>query len=212
MGIHREGEAPAEPLCNGRSLLALRLGRSLALPSIILSVFKNPMALILCFSCVVLISPSRYDPWDEYPNLKFGVRKMMMTNPNALLSKRWFEEVWNQQRMETVEELLTPTSVGHMESGDIVGIEAFKMVHAEFLTVFPDLQISIEGLVAEGDDVVVRWQATGTHEGDGFGTEATHQTVSFQGMTWLHFQEGKMVEGWDSWNQRALVEQLRGGH
>ena len=132
-----------------------------------------------------------------------------MSNPHAELSKRWFEEVWNQRRSATIDELLTPESVGHLESGDVVGIDAFKLVHADFLRALPDLRVWVEAIVADGEDVVIRWRASGTHTGDGLGAKATLQPVSFSGITWHRYRGDKLMEGWNYWNHLALVEQLR---
>jgi steroid delta-isomerase-like uncharacterized protein len=132
-----------------------------------------------------------------------------MDNPNVHLSRRWFEEVWNQRRSATIDELLTPESVGHLETGDVHGAEAFKRVHAEFLAAMPDLRVEVEAIVADGDNVVVRWRANGRHSGDGLGVKATHHPVSFRGMTWMRYRDGKLVEGWDCWNQVGMVQQLR---
>ena len=128
-----------------------------------------------------------------------------MSNPNVELSRRWFEEVGNQRRLGIVDELLTPESVGHMEGADVVGREGFKRAHAEFVTAFPDLRIAIDGVIANGDDVVVRWTATGTHTGSGFGGTPTGRVVSFRGMTWHRYRGGKLVEGWDNWDQTGLM-------
>ena len=67
----------------------------------------------------------------------------------------------------------------------------------------------VETIVADADDVVIRWRASGSHSGDGFGVKATHQPVSFRGITWHYYRDGKLVEGWDCWSQMALVEGLR---
>jgi steroid delta-isomerase-like uncharacterized protein len=132
-----------------------------------------------------------------------------MSNPKVELARRWFEEVWNQRRTATIDELLTPDSVGHLESGDVIGIDEFKRIHAAFLSAFPDLKVEVEAIVADADDVVIRWRATGRHAGDGFGVKATQERVSFRGITWHRYKNGKLTEGWDSWNHLALVEQLR---
>jgi steroid delta-isomerase-like uncharacterized protein len=132
-----------------------------------------------------------------------------MSQDNVALARQWFEEVWNQRRTDTIDELLTPESVGHLEGGDLVGPEPFKrLAHAAFLAAFPDLRITVEDTVAEGDRVVVRWSATGTHHGDGLGHRASGVKVSFRGITWLRFAGGKMMEGWDAWNQGAPLQCL----
>jgi steroid delta-isomerase-like uncharacterized protein len=134
-----------------------------------------------------------------------------MTVQNRALSRRWFDEIWNERRTDTIEEFLGPESVGHLPGGDMTGAEPFKQLHAEFLAAFPDLKVEVEDSISDGDNVVVRWRASGTHDGDGLGFEATHQPVSFRGITWFRIEDGRFVEGWDSWNQEALVQRLREG-
>jgi hypothetical protein len=63
------------------------------------------------------------------------------------------------------------------------------------LTAFPDLRITVEGTVAEGDEVVVRWSVRGTHLGDGLGFPTTGRAVAFRGMRWIPYSGGKMVRG-----------------
>ena len=87
--------------------------------------------------------------------------------------------------------------------GDMTGAEPFKQLHAEFLAAFPDLKVEVEDSISDGDNVVVRWRASGTHDGDGLGFEATHQPVSFPGITWFRIEDGKIVEGGTVGNQEA---------
>ena len=132
-----------------------------------------------------------------------------MIERNRALALRWFEEVWNRKLAATVDELLAPESVGYMEGVKVVGPADFHKVRSELLAAIPDLRIIVEDTVAEGDNVVVRWGATGTHLGEGFGIPATRAAIAFRGMTWQRIVDGRIVEGWDTWNQGALIESLR---
>ncbi len=85
-----------------------------------------------------------------------------MSDQNRTLSRRWFMEVWNERRTATIEELMSPDGVAPMESGDLRGVGAFKQFRDEFVAALPDLKFKIEGIVSDGDDVVVRWRAAGT--------------------------------------------------
>ncbi|WP_240911490.1 ester cyclase [Paludisphaera soli] len=134
-----------------------------------------------------------------------------MSALHRTLSRRWFEEVWNDRRTEAIDELMSPDGIGHMESGDFEGPGPFKEIRDQFLAAFPDLRIEIEDVVADGDDVVVRWRASGTHTGDGFGFEPSRRPVSFRGMTWHRYKDGVLVEGWDGWNQDGLFRSLEPG-
>jgi steroid delta-isomerase-like uncharacterized protein len=134
-----------------------------------------------------------------------------MVDKNVVLAQRWFEEVWNLRRTDTIDELLTDESVSHTASGPLRGKQEFKdRAHAVFLSAFPDLHMTVEGTVAEGDEVAVRWSVRGTHLGDGLGFPATGRAVSFRGMTWIRYSGGKMAEGWDYWDQAGLIQSLRG--
>lgn len=129
---------------------------------------------------------------------------------NAKLARRWFEEVWNQRRAETVRELVADDGVCDSEGGSLRGPDEFlTQVYTPFLATFPDLRMDVAGTVSEGDEVVVRWRARGTHQGDGLGVPATGRKVDFRGMTWIRFRDGQMVQGLDCWNQAALVEALK---
>jgi predicted ester cyclase len=67
-----------------------------------------------------------------------------------------------------------------------------------------------------GPDIVghlgtATWSASGTHRGEFSGVAPTGKPVRFGGMTWLRFREGRLVEGWDSWDAGGLVQQLASG-
>ena len=68
--------------------------------------------------------------------------------------------------------------------------------------------LSVENVVASGDDAVVRWRFTGTHRGTIFGVTGSGRPIDVHGMTWLRFRDGKIVEGWDGWNVGGLVQHL----
>ena len=132
-----------------------------------------------------------------------------MSEQNRMLAIRWFEEVWNQRRIATIDELMAPDATGYMEGADVRGPEDFKAVRATILGAFPDFRIVVEDTVAEGDHVVVRWRASGVHSGDDLGFPATGRAVTFRGITWMTFANGLVVKGWDAWNQGGLLESLR---
>lgn len=127
---------------------------------------------------------------------------------NRRLAIRWFDEVWNQRRGQTVEEIMHPQCLAHMEGGEGRGPSDFLAARASLLDAFPNIRVSVDDTAADGDHVVVRWRATATHTGPGLGIAATSKDVAFRGMTWMTFRDGLVIEGWDAWNLGALMESL----
>jgi steroid delta-isomerase-like uncharacterized protein len=135
-----------------------------------------------------------------------------MRHDNPTLARRWFEEVWNERRTEIIDELVTAESVCYSEAGELRGKQAFMdLVHGPFLTAFPDLHVTVDEVADAGDVSVVRWTAKGTHTGDLPGMPATGRRITFRGLTWIRYRDGKMVEGFDCWNQSGLFQALASG-
>ncbi len=131
---------------------------------------------------------------------------------NVALARRWFQEMWNERRTEIIDELVLPESVCYSESGVLRGKQPFlDLVHGPFVTAFPDLQVNVDEVADAGDVVVVRWTATGTHTGDLPTLPATKRRITFRGMTWARFRDGKMLEGYDCWNQSGLFQAMTTG-
>ena len=94
---------------------------------------------------------------------------------HAAIARRFYEEVWNQRREAAIDELMAPDLVGKMEGGDVAGPAQFKQMRQELLQAFPDLNLTVEDVIEEGDKVVVRWSVIGTHRGPLAGTPPTNR-------------------------------------
>ncbi len=128
---------------------------------------------------------------------------------NKALVRREYEEVWNQGNLDVIDEIYAADFVGHMPgSPDIHGLEGNKTIANLFCTAFPDMQYTIEDMIAEGDKAAIRWTLTGTHKGELMGIPPTGVQVSFTGNTIIHFAGGKYVELWSSWEVRGMWQQL----
>jgi steroid delta-isomerase-like uncharacterized protein len=134
---------------------------------------------------------------------------MIMAPDYRAIARRWFDDNWNRRREAVIGELLAPSAVGHMEGGDVRGAEEFKAVRAALLGAFPDMRLVVEDIVVEGSQAVVRWSVSGTHLGDHLGFAASQRSANFRGMTWLRFEGDRIAEGWDGWNQGALLASLQ---
>ena len=73
---------------------------------------------------------------------------------------------------------------------------------------FPDLSVSTDDVVSSGDRLVVRWTATGTHQGDQLGVPATGKRVRLTGIDILRVEEGRVVERWGETNGLEMMQQI----
>jgi steroid delta-isomerase-like uncharacterized protein len=132
-----------------------------------------------------------------------------MTERNKALCRRWFEEVWNQGKVETIDELFAPDCVGHgLGDEPIVGVESFKQFQQAYRGAFPDLRINVEEIVAERDLTATRFTVTGTHHGDSLGFAPTGKPVRITGQVMTRWKDGRIVEGWNNVDIPGLMKQL----
>lgn len=124
--------------------------------------------------------------------------------------RRWFDEVWNSGREETVDELLAHDAVAHGlgEGEDVQGPAGFKQFLRNMRSAFPDGHIRIEDMIGEGDKAAVRVVLEGTHLGDSLGLARTGRSVNVTGLIITRVSNGQIIEGWNCWDQLGLLRQL----
>ena len=135
----------------------------------------------------------------------------MPVEENIQLMRRWFQQVWNEGRIQTVYDLLASDGVARGQRGaetEIRGPEQFAQFVREIRGAFPDIKVQIEDIFGAGDKVVVRWSAKMTHSGDALGIPATGKTVRSRGISIATIDDGKIVEGWDNWDQLGMLAQV----
>ena|SRR5664279_5528532 len=128
---------------------------------------------------------------------------------NALVVRRFFDEVWTQGRLEVTEELLAPAHIHHLSGADLGGPTEVKALVAWLRSAFPDLRFVIEDEVTAGDRVVIRWTAVATHLGDYDGLPPTGRVVTWTGIDLVRLQDHRIVELWGNYDALGLQEQLR---
>ena len=133
-----------------------------------------------------------------------------MSEGNKFVIRRSFEELWNKGNLSLADELYTPNYEHHDASSPDFGRgpESEKKRAALYRTAFPDLQLTIEDIIAEGQTVVARWSCRGTHNGDLSGIAPTGKQFNISGVSIARFTGGKMVEGWVNWDALGLMQQL----
>jgi steroid delta-isomerase-like uncharacterized protein len=132
----------------------------------------------------------------------------MSTEDNKAVFRRWCEVI-SQNRLDRVEEIIAPDEVDHtVPPGVPSGLEGVKQIFTTFHSAFPDLRIQIEDLIAEGDKVVARVTARGTHQGEFMGIAPTGKPVSFNAIDVVRIAGGKIVERWSQADLLGLLQQL----
>ena len=131
-----------------------------------------------------------------------------MSTENKALVRKWFEEVWSQGRADAIDTMLADNARIHGLGPGVQGPDEFKAFHAAYCNAFPDVTITVDDVIAEGDMVAARWSGRATHSGDGLGFAATGREAQFSGMTFARIQNGKLVEGWNNFDQLGMFHQL----
>jgi steroid delta-isomerase-like uncharacterized protein len=135
----------------------------------------------------------------------------MAADENIQLMRRWFQEVWNEGQMQTVHELFDANGIARGQRGaeaEIHGPEEFVKFVGEIRGAFPDIKVTVEDVFGAGDKVVLRWSGVMTHSGDALGMPPSGKTVRSQGITIARIVDGRIVEGWDCWDQLGMLEQI----
>ena len=142
-----------------------------------------------------------------------GVCPPTTPEENKQLVERYWAEVWTGANVAALDDLFAADEVHHWGIGDdTVGAAAFGERIVAFQTAFPDFAIRVDQLVAEGDQVVSQWTATGTHEGTWLGVPATGNRVEYTGANLFRIACGRIAESWGEADHLGLLRQLGGLH
>jgi steroid delta-isomerase-like uncharacterized protein len=133
----------------------------------------------------------------------------MSTEELKAIVRRDVEEFWNARNLAKVDEFFAPTYANHEPNAPQVrDLAAFKQYAAALFAAFPDLHVTIEDMVAEGDQVAKRYSITGTHRGEWLGLPPTGKPATITGITIYRIADGKIVECWWSYDALGMLQQL----
>jgi steroid delta-isomerase-like uncharacterized protein len=129
---------------------------------------------------------------------------------NKIIVGRAWEEFFIRGNLDKADEFFAPDYVNHdpAASEDRHGPEELRQFLSMYRNAFPDMQFTIEDVIAEGDEVVVRWTLRGTHQGELMGIPPTNNQVTVRGMSIERVSGDKIVETWDNYDAIGLMQQL----
>jgi predicted ester cyclase len=132
-----------------------------------------------------------------------------MTEQYKTALENLIQEGFNKKNLAAFDAYFSPALMDHaLPPGLPAGLEGRKIFASAFMTAFPDIHIHIEDAVAEGNKLVARWSAHGTHKGDLMGVAPTGKEVSINGTAIDRFEDGQSVEHWEIIDQLGLMQQL----
>ncbi len=131
---------------------------------------------------------------------------------NETFMHRWFEEVWNQKNEKAIDEMCDENVVANgltdAEGNTIRGIESYKNLFRTFISAYPDIKITVEDTVIEGNKIAARCKVTATHTGEGLGLTPTDQPIEITGLAIVQLKNGKIVEAWNEFDFMKMYTQL----
>ena len=139
-----------------------------------------------------------------------------MTTPQETSNKatfRRFQEATNTGDSEliskTIDEVVEPDVLIRTPLPvEATGAEALKEVFSRLHRAFPDLHVSVEDVIAEGDRIAARNSVTGTHQGDYMGIPPTGRRVTYNEMFIVRFVDGRIAETWGVVDVFSQMKQL----
>jgi steroid delta-isomerase-like uncharacterized protein len=134
--------------------------------------------------------------------------KPMSVEENKANNRRFYEEVWNQGKLDAIDELCTATCVFHDPSMTLPGPDGLKQYVAMYRRAFPDTHFTIEDEIAEEEKIVTRWTVRGTHLGELQGIPPTGKQVVVTGIVISQLVGGKLQEGWSNFDALGMLQQM----
>lgn len=132
----------------------------------------------------------------------------MSIEENKMLATRFYEEILNGRKMDVADEILSPLYVDH--SAGAPGLENFKTYLAMITRVFPDINVTVEDMLADDHKVATRLTVRGTQLDSFRGFPPTGGQATWSGMDIIHISNGKIVERWSERDFLHMLVQL--GH
>jgi predicted ester cyclase len=126
---------------------------------------------------------------------------------NKAIVRKVFTDILSQGKYEVAAEIYAKDFVNHDTAKDL-GFDQDQANNRGWRAAFPDLEITVDREIAEGDFVTVLWRAKGTNTGSGNGLNATGKRTEGRGISVFRVVDGRMKEEWTEFSQLLVLRQL----
>lgn len=132
---------------------------------------------------------------------------------HAALAQRFHMDIFQQGKLEVADEILASDFTWHAHSPQIPadlprGPEGVKQVARAYRAAFPDMKITHEDVIASDNDVVIRWNVSGTQRGELLGAPSSGKHAEMTGIDIFRIENGKLAELWQNEDDLSLLQQL----
>jgi len=128
------------------------------------------------------------------------------------LSREWFDVVWNRRDDAGIAKLASPQMICHgldAAGKTAPGLDTFLQMRRAFLSAFPDIRVTVDDVLLDGDKTAIRISFTGTHHGDGIGVAPTGNVFTSTAIVIARWRDGKIVEAWNELDVAGMMRQLQ---
>ena len=123
--------------------------------------------------------------------------------------RRRYHDVWNTGATESLDAIMAPDVINHSPlPGQAAGIDGFKQAIQWMRVGVPDLSVTIESEISEGDMVATRWTGTGTQTGTLMGVPPTGKKVTVSGIDMCRIADERIVEYWQELDTLSMLQQI----
>ncbi len=131
-----------------------------------------------------------------------------MFEENKAIVRQAYDAI-NRNDLDALDEMVASDITDHDPApGQGPGLEGVKDYFSSLHAAFPDVQMDVEDMIAEGDKVVARVSVSGTHQGEFMGIAPTGNRVTITGIDILRLTDGKVVEHWGKFDDLGMMQQL----
>ena len=132
-----------------------------------------------------------------------------ISDENKAIARRLSDEVFNAHNLARCDDLYDPNYVPNsLPPGFSPDREGVKQYHSQYFQAFPDMHLTVDGMIAEGDLVAVYYTGHGTHQGDLMGIPPTGKQVTASAVLTLRIVDGMIVEDWLDGDKLGILQQI----
>jgi steroid delta-isomerase-like uncharacterized protein len=124
------------------------------------------------------------------------------------VTSRIWEEIWNLGKLDVCAEVFHKDYVGHLPLMTVHGPEEFANLVRMYRSGFPDVHLTVEDYIAQGDRVVVRWISRGTHQHELMGVPPSGKQMEVMGISIFRMQDCLVIEEWEGFDTLGMMRQL----